>query len=203
MSGPRESRIRLQTSVMHSILSYGSATWASVLSYDLRGAGKLANAGSLSAMRVRNGPCLVRFRREDGSHRPNGTRKVVRSVNTDDFPAGTSATGAPPPPGPLDASGPERDRSPTDIATLEGEQEAWTRRMTFHLVQLMTGLGCFNWFLRRIGRATSVGCATMLTMRRRITRFTRSCVWAQQESFRPDYRVELVPLMLDKHRHTW
>jgi hypothetical protein len=33
------------------------------------------------------------------------------------------------------------------------------REMTFRLTQLMTGHGCFNRFLRRIGRAPSVGCS--------------------------------------------
>lgn len=39
----------------------------------------------------------------------------------------------------------------------------WVNRahgeMTYRLTQLMTGHGCFNWFLHRIGRAPSVGCS--------------------------------------------
>lgn len=39
----------------------------------------------------------------------------------------------------------------------------WVHRqhgeMNFHLTQLMTGHGCFNRFLRRIGRAPSAGCS--------------------------------------------
>lgn len=31
--------------------------------------------------------------------------------------------------------------------------------MSFHLTQLMTGHGCFNWFLQRINRAPSAGCS--------------------------------------------
>lgn len=31
--------------------------------------------------------------------------------------------------------------------------------MSFHLTQLMTEHGCFNWFLRRINRAPSTGCS--------------------------------------------
>lgn len=31
--------------------------------------------------------------------------------------------------------------------------------MSFHLTQLLTGHGCFNWFLKRFGRAPSDGCS--------------------------------------------
>jgi len=194
LGGPRESRRRLLTSVVHSVMLYGAPTWAPDLAFSRTGPRELASVQRLAALSsvcayrsvsheagtvvARTIPITLMAEERFASFE---ARRATRPTGTDD--------GGPLPPGdPAEAA---RAHDPQSLRArvlakwareLEravppaGSGREWTRvlippgllsrwvsrshgEMTYHLSQLMTGHGCFNWFLQRINRCPSVGCS--------------------------------------------
>lgn len=171
LGGPKQSRRRLLVSVVHSVLLYGAPVWRRTLKYAPRNVAEIQKVQRRAALRS---VCGYKTVSHVAANILSGLPPIEHLAKERESAFETRRSEGRPASVKEKADYRRKTMARWKRQVSESEKGEWTRtlipdlerwvgrahgEMTYRLTQMMSGHGCFNKFLHRIGKAPTPACA--------------------------------------------